>query len=105
MGDSYPAMVDFGSADPGIWSEDQLLQVANGFSPNVAMPEIYNPAQVGEWAALVAYAKARYGETVTVFGVLTEAAGTAQNAVVQTLGAVSAITGQNNIPWASSITH
>jgi hypothetical protein len=105
VGDSYPAMVDFGSADPGIWSEDQLLQVANGFSPNVAMPEIYNPAQVGEWAALVAYAKARYGETVTVFGVLTEAAGTAQNAVVQTLGAVSAITGQNNIPWASSITH
>jgi hypothetical protein len=105
VGGSYPPMVDFGSADPGIWSEDQLLQVANGFSPNVAMPEIYNPAQVGEWTALVAYAKAHYGEIVTVFGVLTEAAGSTQNAVVQTLGAVSPITGQHNIQWASSITH
>ena len=76
VGGSYPPMVDFGSADPGIWSEDQLLQVANGFSPNVAMPEIYNAAQVGEWAGLVAYAKARYGEIVTLFGVLTEAADT-----------------------------
>ena len=107
VGGSYPPMVDYGSADPGIWSEDQLLQVANGFSPNVAMPEIYNPAQVGEWAALVAYAKARYGEIVTIFGVLTEVAGTnlPQNALVQTLSAVSPITGQGNIPWTSTITH
>jgi hypothetical protein len=107
VGGTYPPMVDYGSADPGIWSEDQLLQIANGFSPNVAMPEIYNSAQVEEWAALVAYAKAHYGEIVTIFGVLTEAAGTdlPQNALVQTLGAVSPITGQHNIPWVSTITH
>jgi hypothetical protein len=107
VGGSSPPMVDYGSADPGIWSNDQLLQVANGFSPNVAMPEIYNSSQVGEWAALVAYAKARYGEVVTLFGVLTEAASTdpPQNPVAQTVGAVVPITGQDNIPWVSAITH
>jgi hypothetical protein len=107
VGGSYPPMVDYGSADPGYWSEDQLLEVANGISPNVAMPEIYNSAQVGEWAALVAYAKARYGESVTVFGVLTTAAGslTSQDAVAQTLGAVAPVTGQRDIPWISAISY
>jgi hypothetical protein len=107
VGGSYPPMVDFGSADPGIWSNDQLLQVANGFSPNVAMPEIYNANQIGEWAALVAYAKARYGEVVTLFGVLTEAANAtpAQDTVAQTLGAVAPITAQDTISWVSSITY
>jgi hypothetical protein len=107
VGGSYPPMVDYGSADPGFWSEDQLLQIANTFAPNVAMPEIYNSAQVGEWAALVAYAKATYGENVTLYGVLTTAAGTVspQQAVDQTLGAVSPITGQNDISWVSAITH
>ena len=84
-------MVDYGSANPGIWSEDQLLQVANGFySEHSRCLRSYNPAQVEEWAALVAYAKAHHGEIVTLFGVLTEAAGTElpQNALVQTLGAV-----------------
>jgi hypothetical protein len=100
-------MVDYGSADPGIWSEDQLLQVANGFPPNVAMPEIYDPSLVGEWANLVSYAKARYGVVMTVFGVMTEDAGTnpPQNAMDQLLGAVAPITGQDNIGWESSISH
>jgi hypothetical protein len=103
---SYPPMVDYGSAEPGFWSNDQLLQLANGFAPNVAMPEIYNSRQVGEWAALVHYAKATYGEDVTVFGVLTAAGtGAPQSATAQMLGAVASITGQANIPWLSTITH
>ena len=107
VGGSYPPMVDYGSADPGFWSEDQLLQVANGFSPNVAVPEIYNSALIGEWANLVAYAKARYGEDFTLFGVMTQAGGTdaPQDPLGQTLAAVAPITGQNNISWYSSITH
>jgi hypothetical protein len=107
VGGSYPPMVDYGSADPGFWSEDQLLQVANGFSPNVAMPEIYTPSQIGEWADLVDYAKASLGEDVTVFGVMTQAGGTdePQDPLGQTLGAVAAITGQGSIDWYSSITH
>jgi hypothetical protein len=107
VGGSYPPMVDYGSADPGIWSEDQLLQVANGFPPNVAMPEIYDPSLVGEWANLVSYAKAQYGVVMTVFGVMTEDAGAnpPQNATDQLLGAVAPITGQDSIGWESSISH
>jgi hypothetical protein len=107
VGGSYPPMIDYGSADPGIWSQDQLLQIANGFSPNVAMPEMYNATQIGEWAHLVAYAKASYGEDVTVFGVMTDAAGaeSPQDAVARTLGALSSITGQGTIVWVSAITH
>jgi hypothetical protein len=107
VGGSYPPMVDYGSADPGIWSEDQLLEVANGFPPNVAMPEIYDPSQVGEWATLVDYAQATYGEAVTIFGVLTTPAGTEtpQNAMLQMLSAIAPVTGQENIPWQSAITH
>jgi hypothetical protein len=106
VGGSYPPMVDYGSADPGFWSQDQLLAVANGFPPNVAMPEIYNPAQVGEWASLVAYARS-IGVDLTVFGVLTTPAGSVDtpDAVVQTLDAVGAITGQGAIQWASAITY
>jgi hypothetical protein len=71
------------------------------------MPEMYNASQIEEWATLVAYAKARHGELLTLFGVLTAATNTdpPQNTVVQTLGAVAPITGQDNIPWVSAITH
>jgi hypothetical protein len=105
-GPDGPPMVDYGSADPGFWTEDQLLQIANGFAPNVAMPEIYSPDQVGEWASLVAYASASYGENMTIWGVLTAAGGTeaSPDAVSQMLGAVGGISGQNSIPWVSSIT-
>ncbi len=107
VGGSYPPMVDYGSADPGYWSEDQLLQVANNFPPNVAMPEIYNSAQAAEWAGLVAYAKSKYDEAVTLYGVLTTAAGTLtpQDAVSQTLGDLAPITSQTSVGWVSAITH
>ena len=106
VGGNSPPMVDYGSADPGFWSEDQLLQVANNFPPNVAMPEIYDARQIGEWANLVSYAKAQYGKAVSVFGVMTAASGTvsAQDAVAQTLQAIGPITGQDNVSWVSAIT-
>jgi hypothetical protein len=106
VGGSIPPMVDYGSADPGFWSEGQLLQVSNGFSPNVAMPQIYTPDQVGEWASLVAYAGAQ-GVAMTIYGVLTSPEGTvaSSDAIVQTLGAVGSISGQNSISWASAITN
>jgi hypothetical protein len=70
------------------------------------MPEIYSPDQVSEWAGLVAYASASYGENMTIWGVLTAAGGTeaSPDAVSQMLGAVGGISGQNSIPWVSSIT-
>lgn len=107
VGGSYPPMIDYGSADPGIWSNAQLLQIANGYSPNVAVPEMYTSAQIGEWAALVNYAKSTYGEDVTLYGVMTSSAGSEspQGAVSQTLHAVASITGQGSIGWVSSITH
>jgi hypothetical protein len=104
---SYPPMVDYGSADPGIWTDDQLLQIANGFAPNVAMPEMYTPSQVTEWADLVSYAKAQYGEDVTLYGVMTVSGDTEppQNAAADTLASVAAITGQSAMRWVSSISH
>jgi hypothetical protein len=107
VGGSYPPMVDYGSADPGIWTNDQLLQIANGYSPNVAMPEMYTPDQVAEWAALVSYAKAQYGEDVTLYGVMTTTAGTEprQNAAADTLAALAPVTGESSIRWVSTITH
>jgi hypothetical protein len=107
VGGSYPPMVDYGSADPGIWTNAQLLQIANGFSPNVAMPEMYTPSQVAEWAALVSYAKAQDGEVVTLFGVMTVASGTEppQNAAADTLTALAPVSGQRTIRWVSTITH
>lgn len=106
VGGSSPPMVDYGSADPGFWSERQLLQVADSFAPNVAMPEIYDASQVGEWANLVSYAKDQYGKAVTVFGVMTAASSTvsAQDAVTQTLHAIAPITGQHVVSWVSTIT-
>jgi hypothetical protein len=106
VGGSIPPMVDYGSADPGFWTEDQLLQIANGFAPNVAMPELYNADQVDQWANLVAYANTNHNEAVTIFGVMTTAGGTltSPDAVSQMLGAVAGISGQSSIPWASAIT-
>ena len=107
VGGSYPPMVDYGSADPGIWTNDQLLQIANGYSPNVAMPEMYTPDQVAEWTALVSYAKAQYGEDVTLYGVMTTTAGTEppENAAADTLAALAPVTGESSIRWVSTITH
>ena len=106
VGGSVPPMVDYGSADPGFWTEDQLLQIANGFAPNVAMPEIYSADQVNQWANLVAYSNTSHNEAVTIFGVLTTAGGSvaSPDAVTQMLGAVGGISGQSSIPWVSAIT-
>lgn len=106
VGGSYPPMVDYGSADPGIWTNDQLLQIANGFSPNVAMPEMYTPSQVAEWASVLSYAKTQ-GKEVTLFGVMTvaDSAEAPQNAAADTLAALAPVTGQGTIRWVSTITH
>jgi hypothetical protein len=71
------------------------------------MPEMYTPHQVAEWAALVSYAKARYGEAVTLFGVMTVAAGAEppENAAADTVAAIAHVTGQTTMRWVSTITH
>jgi hypothetical protein len=101
-----PAMIDFGSADPGYWSEAQLLQVADGFPPDVAVPEIYSAADGTQWAALASYA-ASVGTPLTVFGVLTTAsAGNSPQAAYSSLaGSLQTITGQQSIQWFTNITH
>jgi hypothetical protein len=106
VGGFQPAMVDFGSADPGFWSNDQLLQVADGFAPDVAVPEAYFASEVSTWASLVSYAKSR-GRVLTLFGVLTNTANgyTPRAGYVSLLNAVQPITGQTSIRWSSDITH
>jgi hypothetical protein len=52
-------MIDFGSAEAGFWSNDQLLQIADGFRPNIAVPEAYFSSEVSSWASLISYAKTR----------------------------------------------
>jgi hypothetical protein len=105
VGGYQPAMVDYGSAEPGYWSKDQLLEVAHGFRPNVAFPEIYFPSDATNWAALATYAKAKYGQVVRFFGVLTTfpLGNTPQLAYDQLVSAVRPITGQASIQWSSNI--
>lgn len=106
VGGFRPAMVDFGSAEVGFWSSDQLLQVADGFSPNLAVPEIYFGSQVAPWAALASYARSR-GRDLTVFGVLTNYPNGAspQAGAASLLQALGPITGQTSIRWQSNISH
>ena len=107
VGGTYPAMVDDGSADAHYWTEDQLLQVAYGFRPDVPMPQIYYPSQAAEWAALLRYAKAHDDTTLTIYGVLTGGPGTydPRTAYTAMLGAVAKVTDQHSIPWLSTIAH
>jgi hypothetical protein len=104
VGGYLPAMVDYGSADPGFWSEGQLLQIANGFAPNLAVPEIYSQANAKTWAALASYAKS-VGTPLTFFGVLSAAPrGTgSQSGADSLVEALQPITGQNSIQWFSNI--
>jgi hypothetical protein len=104
VGGYEPAMVDYGSAEPGYWSEAQLLQVAYGFAPDVAVPEVYSGRQASEWAALASYAAGR-GEMLPFFGVLTlgrggDGGGAGYRSL---LSAVQPITGQAEIQWLSAI--
>jgi hypothetical protein len=100
-----PAMIDFGSADPGYWSEAQLLQVADGFAPDVAVPEIYSATDGAQWTALASYA-ASVGQPLTIFGVLTTAsADNSPEAAYSSLaGSLQTITGQPSIQWFTNIT-
>jgi hypothetical protein len=104
VGGYQPSMIDFGSAEPGFWSDDQLLQIADGFRPNLAVPEIYFSSDVSSWASLIAYAKTR-GRTLVVFGVLTNAPNgySAQAGYSSLLDAIQPITGQTAIRWPSNI--
>src|ERR1700677_3731569 len=100
-----PAMIDFGSADPGYWSEAQLLQVADGFPPDVAVPEMYSATDGAQWTALASYS-ASVGQPLTVFGVLTtsSADNSPQAAYSSLAGSLQTITGQQSIQWFSNIT-
>ena len=99
--------MDYGSAESSDWTENQLLQVAYGFRPDVAMPEIYYPEDVAEWAALLSYAKAQLGREIQIYGVLTEGPGTNTpgTAYFDMLQAVAKVTHQSSIPWSSTIAH
>ena len=105
VGGSSPAMVDYGSAETSYWTESQLLQVAYGFRPDVPMPQVYYPSEAADWGALLSYAKARRGEAVSIFGVLTEGHGTngPEAAYSDMVQAVSKVTDQRSIPWLSTI--
>jgi hypothetical protein len=104
VGGYEPAMVDYGSAEPGYWSESQLLKVANGFAPDVAVPEIYEQIDATEWANLVSYGQ-NLGEPVTIFGMLGDpTTGTSPELNYSALlNAIEPITGQTTIEWPSNI--
>ena len=104
VGGYQPSMIDFGSAEPGFWSNAQLLQIADGFRPNLAVPEVYFNSEASAWASLISYARSR-GRTITVFGVLTNAPNglSPQAGYSSLLGAIQSITGQTAIRWPSNI--
>ncbi len=106
VGGYFPPLVDYGSADANVWTDDQLLQVAYGFAPDVPMPEIYYLPDAAEWAALLSYAKAVSGRTRQIFGIMTEGHGTSspEAAYVEMIDALAPITNQRSIPWLSTIT-
>ena len=102
VGGSFPTMVDFGSADAHYWSEKELFEVAFGFPADVPMPEIYYSDQVGEWSALIRYARSR-GKDLTIFGVLADKVGGCRRKPLTTRcsAPASKATGQSAIPWLS----
>ncbi len=102
---TFPPMVDFGSAEPNYWTEAQLLQVADGFRPDVAMPQIYYANQAEQWAGLLHYAKTRLREVIDIYGVLTTGGhtNTPQIAYADMLQAASSVTDQGTIAWLSTI--
>jgi hypothetical protein len=107
IGGSYPAMVDYGSAEPHYWTERQLFKVAYGLRPDIPMPEIYNGSNAAEWAALVRYAKTQHHKSVAIYGVLTGGHGTNSppTALAEMLQALASVTGQPSIGWSSTIIH
>jgi hypothetical protein len=107
VGGAYPAMVDYGSADPHFWTERQLFKIAYGLRPDIPMPEIYNSSNAAEWVALLRYAKTQHHESVPIYGVLTGGSGTnsPRTAVAEMLHAAANVTDQQSIGWSSTIVH
>jgi len=105
VGGFQPSMVDYGSAEPGFWTLDQVYQVAYGFKPDLPVPEIYYGTDVADWAAVVSYAHSRYGVAMTMFGVLTDSpvGNSPQSAYSQLVSAMRHLTGQTRIQWSSNI--
>jgi hypothetical protein len=105
VGSFQPAMIDYGSAEPGYWTMSQLLQVVDGFRPDVAVPEVYTVPEASSWASLISFASA-HGRSIQVFGVLTNAAsGNHASGYAALLGAIGPITGQSLIRWSSAMSH
>jgi hypothetical protein len=106
VGGYSPAMVDYGTAEPGFWSSAQLTQVIDGFKPNLAVPEIYFATDVANWASVLSYAKS-HGRTITVFGVLANSPNGFNPAVGYSslASAIRPITGQTTFRWSSNISH
>jgi hypothetical protein len=104
VGGFRPAMVDYGSAEPGYWSLEQLFRVAYGFMPDVPFPEIYFPGDVANWTALVNYAKAQHGVVMKIFGVLTDMpnGNSPQDAYEQMTSALGPLGGAA-VRWSSNI--
>jgi hypothetical protein len=105
VGGFQPAMIDYGSAEPGYWSMNQLLQVVDGFRPDIAVPEVYTDAEATSWGSLFDFAST-HGHTIHAFGVLTSSStGDSPTAGYDALlNAVQPVTGQSTIGWSSAMT-
>jgi hypothetical protein len=104
VGGYTPAIIDYSSSEPGFWSHTQLIQVANGFKPDVLVPQLYFPSFIDDWASVLSYAESE-GQPVTVFGILTQtsAGNTPSSSYTSMLEALGPIIGQSSIRWASTI--
>jgi hypothetical protein len=68
-----PRLWDFGSAEPGYWSNNQLWTVAYGGSGiNHPLPEIYFPGMAREWEDLSAYAVLHHGGKIVFAGITSQ---------------------------------
>jgi hypothetical protein len=105
VGGFQPAMIDYGSAEPGFWTAEQLFQVAYGFRPDLPFPQIYYPSDVANWTGLIGYAQAQRGVAMSIFGVLTDQpiGNSPQSAYQQIINAIRPLTGQASIAWSSNI--
>jgi hypothetical protein len=105
VGGYQPAMIEYGSAEQGYWTQEQLFQVAYGFKPNLLFPQLYYRDNIANWMSLISYARARHGVSITLAGVLTTApfGNSSQSAYTQITNAVRPVTGQSSLRWTSNI--
>lgn len=71
VGQAYP-MWDYGSLDPGYWSDAEMYHVAYGDPPNVPFGEIYYSSQAAQWENLDLWAVSQTGRAMEIFGVMSE---------------------------------